>query len=62
MNVKIARIRKGMTQEELAIATGICRTIISRIENGDFTKLKFETMNKLAEVLDSTVKELFFTA
>ena len=60
MNVKIARIKKEMTQEELAIATGICRTIISRIEKGNYNKLRFDNMKKLAAVLDCTVGELFF--
>lgn len=59
--MKIARITKEMTQEELSIATGICRTIISRIEKGNYNKLRFDNMKKLAEVLDCTVGELFFT-
>jgi len=61
LKVKIARIKKEMTQEDLAIASGICRTIISRIEKGNYNKLRFDNMKKLAEVLDCTVGELFFT-
>ncbi len=33
-DVRLARMALDMTQEELARRTGLCRTTISRLENG----------------------------
>lgn len=60
MEVKIARIKKGLSQIELSKLTGICRTILSKIENGDYSSLRYETMIKLSKELDTTPQKLFF--
>lgn len=60
MNLKLYRVKMGLTQDELAKKSGVCRTNVSKIENGDVSSLKLETMKRLAEALDTTVKELFF--
>ncbi len=48
----------GMTQAQLADATGIHRTMIGRIENEDYIP-SIEQLQKLAEVLDFEVIDLF---
>lgn len=61
MELRIARIRKRMTQEELARKTGICRNIISRAENGDISKLNVKQIKKIVEVLEVSAEKLFFS-
>ncbi|MGN2349424.1 helix-turn-helix transcriptional regulator [Clostridium botulinum] len=61
MEVKIARIKKGLSQTQLSNETGICRTILSKIENGNYSSLRYETMNKLSKALDTTPQKLFFS-
>lgn len=57
MNLKIARIRKGLTQDELAKAVGIARNTVSRYETGD-TKPSFDMVVKLAKILNINLIEL----
>lgn len=61
MNVKIARIKKKLTQEQVCEVIGIGRTTLSRIENGKDSNVSKEIMLKLAAVLDSSVMHLFFS-
>lgn len=60
MELRIARMRKRMTQEELARKTGISRNLISKAENGNISKLSIEKMEKISKVLEISVMELFF--
>lgn len=59
MNVKIARIKKGLTQRELAKLVGTSNVTIIKIEKGDIDGISFGLLKKLAAALDSTVQELF---
>mgnify|MGYP002625321145 CR=1 FL=1 len=59
MELRIARMRKRMTQEELARKTGISRNLISKAENGNISKLNIEKMEKISRVLEISVRELF---
>lgn len=56
--LKSIRLRKGLTQLDLEVETGINRTEISRIENG-LKNIEFYTIVKLAEALDISLSELF---
>lgn len=49
-----------MTQKELALKSGVSRYLISKAEHGDYSKLTYEKMSKLSEVLGVGVKDLFF--
>lgn len=60
-NLSEVRKDKGLTQEELAEKSGISRVTIANIERGAVTNLKIGTMLSLANALDSTVEEIFFT-
>lgn len=60
MRIKLERIRKRMTQKELALKSGVSRYLISKAEHGDYSKLTYEKMSKLSEVLGVGVKDLFF--
>ena len=59
MNLKVAMVIKGFTQERLAEKSGVCRTIISRLEQNKGDNIKNDTKNKIADALNFTVDELF---
>jgi transcriptional regulator with XRE-family HTH domain len=55
--VKEARIKAGITQQELADTVGTTREYLSNIENGHKTP-SFEMLDKIAKVLKTSVKDL----
>ena len=57
-NVTTRRKAKGLTQAELAEATGINRSMIGRLENGEYIP-SIEQLQALAEVLGFEVTDLF---
>ena len=57
MNLKEIRLKRGMTQQELADAVGITQSQIARYESGE-TQPSLETLRKLAAALDCTLDEL----
>lgn len=60
MEVKIARIRKGLTQKQLREIVKISPITLVAIEKGHYEKVNIPLAKKLAEVLGTTVEELFF--
>lgn len=61
MNVKLARIKAGLTQKELAALVGLSNVTIVKIERGNYDSLTRATMIKIAKVLNSDVQKLFFS-
>lgn len=67
MNVKIARIKMGLTQKQLRdklvneFSVGISPSTIVAIEKGNYSTLNFGQMVAIAAALNSTVTELFFS-
>lgn len=57
--LKVQRIIKNKTQEELATSAGVGRVTISNIEKGKINSVQLGTLKKIAAALDSTVQELF---
>lgn len=57
-NVKALRLRKGLTQSQLAKAAEMPLTQISRIENND-TDPKASTLNKVINALGCNANDLF---
>lgn len=57
-NITAKRKRMGLNQAQLAEQIGIGPDSLSRIESG-ITAPKFQTLEKMAHVLDCTVAELF---
>ena len=56
-NIKIARMQKGISQEELAELAGISTKHVTKIENaGVTTNIYF--IHKIAQALDVTIDEL----
>lgn len=62
MEYKVKEIREkaGITQEDLAIKSGVSRTIISGLESGTIKETSTRTLRKIADTLDRSVSELFF--
>ena len=58
--VKEVREEKRMTQEELAMKSGVSRTTIVAIESGEAKDVLVSTLLKLADALGSTVNDIFF--
>jgi len=59
MKLKLARVAKNLSQEELAEEIGVTRQTIGLIEKGKYNP----TLNlcvRLAKVLDRTLDELFW--
>lgn len=60
MNVKLARIKAGLTQKELAALVGLSNVTIVKIEKGNYDSITRATMIKIAKALNSDVQTLFF--
>ncbi len=58
--IKELREKRNMTQEELAVKSGISRATISMLENDATKEVMISTLRALANALDTTVTELFF--
>jgi transcriptional regulator with XRE-family HTH domain len=56
--IEVLRRRRGITQEDLAIAAGMSQAAISRIESGRVKTLKSDTLAGLARALDVSVPYL----
>lgn len=61
MNVKIARIKAGLTQKQLAEKVGLSNVTIVKIEKGNYDNITKSTMIALAKALNSDVQTLFFS-
>lgn len=67
MNSKIARIKAGLTLEQLRkklkdeYSIGISPCTLVAIEKGEFDNVRLGTLKKLAAALGSTVEELFLS-
>lgn len=58
--IKEYRLKKTMSQTELAEKSGVSRTIISGLESGSITTTTTETLLKIAKALDTKVADIFF--
>ena len=58
--VKEIREQKGLTQEQLAKASGVSRVTISAIENNSEYQAKTGTLLALAKAMDTTIDKIFF--
>ena len=61
MQFRIKELRKAsrMSQEELSEKSGVSRTIVSFLENGNETDTKVGTLQKIATALDVPIAALF---
>jgi transcriptional regulator with XRE-family HTH domain len=60
--IRLARINKGMTQEELGKELGVQKSAIAKYENGRVVNIKRSTLKKISDVLGIAPSELIFDA
>ena len=56
-NLKVARVKKNLTQRQLAELVGLSVSTINRIETGKQV-LRVDMLNKLVNILEVPVNEL----
>jgi transcriptional regulator with XRE-family HTH domain len=56
--VRLARIRRRLTQEELASRAGVSRPVVSRLEHGHLGQLRLDDARAIAAVLEIRVEAL----
>ena len=61
MKIRLKRIARGWTQEDLSRESGVSRNTIVKLEKGDIDGIRFGIIKKIAATLDTTVQELFFS-
>lgn len=59
LNLKIARIRKCLTQENLAEKANLSKQYISLLESGKAINPSLKTIRKLAEILEVEIEDIF---
>jgi transcriptional regulator with XRE-family HTH domain len=57
-NVRLARVKKGMTQVELAEKAGVALSTVSFVETGRHAASRALTLSKLANALGVSVESL----
>ena len=60
--IRISRIKKGMTQEELGSALGVQKSAIAKYESGRVVNIKRTTLKKISDILGIAPSELIFEA
>ncbi|WP_035051625.1 helix-turn-helix transcriptional regulator [Carnobacterium pleistocenium] len=60
INLKVARVKKNLTQKDLAKKVGVTNKYLSQIENGVSNNPSNDLMIRLAKELGCSVQELFF--
>ena len=60
MNMKLKRVKLGMTQLELKEKANVSLSSIIALERGNIDGVRVKTIKKIAKALNSTVQELFF--
>ena len=59
MKMKLARVEKGLSQEQLAAAAEVTRQTIGLIEKGDYNP-SLSLCVRIARALDKTLDQLFW--
>ena len=57
--IKEYRVKRNMSQEELAELSGVSRATISKLETKDNAKATTDTLCKLAAALNVSISEIF---
>lgn len=59
--LKQFREEKGWSQTKLSEESGVSRVTINSLENGKVQVAKTDTLTKIADALEHTVSEVFFS-
>lgn len=58
MIIKIARVKKNLSLEQLSEKSGVSRITLSKYEKGDCSSMTLKTLRKLINVLELTPEEV----
>lgn len=58
MIIKLARIKRGLTIEQLAQLLEVNKNTLMKYEKGDYGNIRLKTLKKIIEVLDIAPEEL----
>ena len=58
ISIETARMKKGISQRELAKQTGISRSTLNDLINGKIKKVDIDDLRKIAEILDMSLLKL----
>ena len=61
VNMKLTRIKLGLTQEQLRKKAGVGLNTIVSLEKGKIDSVRVGTLRKISKALNSSVKNLFFS-
>lgn len=61
IGLKAARLRIGMSQQELAEKSGVSRVTIGNLENGTAKNATVKTLKAISAALNVPIRDLFFT-
>ena len=62
MNLKLARIRAGIKQRDLAKEIHVSPATLIKWEKGiEFENIKLKTMKEISKILDCSIEELFLS-
>lgn len=61
MQLKIARIKAGLTQNQLSKKVKMSPSTLVKAEKGNYEHLTIKQMKALSDVLGVSVQELFFS-
>jgi len=56
LRLRAVRIKKGLRQLDVALRAGVSRSVVSRIERGDFGTVQLETIVEVARALGARVE------
>ena len=59
MNIKLLRIKKGLTQKELCEVLGISKSTLIKAERGDYSALKYKKVLNIMNFFNKNFEELF---
>jgi repressor LexA len=60
IKIKNARLKKGLTQEQLGELVGVQKSAIAKYENGKIVNIKRSTIQKLVSALDMRMSDFIF--
>lgn len=60
MNLKIARVKRGLSQDELAKVCGVSRITIHKLETKGADTVQGYILKKVADSLGQSIQSLFF--
>ena len=61
MNLNLERIKRGMSQKQLAQISNVSEATIVKLEKGDIDSVTVRILKKVSETLGMSMLELFFS-